>query len=131
MRRYPSCTNTSSKRRQLPPEPGRNCRLISRSPPIGQRIVAWKALYNVKYSADEPITSYIQAVPDARPKFQASSCIIADTEFIDVLMNLDESFRAIRTTILALKQESNLVSITDMLVGPQKRHHVRENRDPQ
>lgn len=84
---------------------------------MGHRMAARRAFHTVKHDAYMSIAAYIQAVTSARAKLEAFGCTVTDTECVDVmLMNLDESFSTIRTTILAQKNEPDLKTVKAMLM---------------
>ncbi|KAG6819080.1 hypothetical protein H0H92_002345, partial [Tricholoma furcatifolium] len=74
---------------------------------------ARKEFYDVFHDTSRPISTFIQSLLSARRKLEAF-----DTEFKDVLlMNLDESFHAIRLNILAQSPEPDLEKVKVMLAS--------------
>ncbi|KAG6806665.1 hypothetical protein H0H92_010458, partial [Tricholoma furcatifolium] len=85
---------------------------------IGYRMSARKEFYDVFHDTSRPISAFIQSLLSARRKLEAFGVKIDDTEFKDVLlMNLDESFHAIRLNILAQSPEPDLEKVKVMLAS--------------
>jgi gag-polypeptide of LTR copia-type len=85
---------------------------------MARRIKARSDFHHVCHDPEKPIDIYLNSVETACNILKGLGCNIDDTEVIDVLlMNLDESFEGIRTSILSSKSEPSLTDIKAMLIA--------------
>ncbi|GJJ09167.1 hypothetical protein Clacol_003389 [Clathrus columnatus] len=89
-----------------------------KKPTVGHRMAAWRAFYYIRHDPEQPISKYIQDVSATCAKLKTFGCTVTDTKLIDVLlMNLDESLHHIHAIILSQKEEPDLSSVKNILIG--------------
>ena len=83
-----------------------------------RRVKAREEFYHVKHDASQPIHVYISAVEAAVQVLSDLGQKVSDTEILDLLMmNLDPSFHAIRTSLYTAEKEPSLATVKSILLG--------------
>lgn len=85
---------------------------------MARRIKARHDFHHVHHDPSQPIDIYIQSVAQAVKVLKELKCSVDDTEQLDVLlMNLDDSYATVRTSILSQKEEPSLEDAKAILTG--------------
>lgn len=83
-----------------------------------RRIAARQDFFNVYHDPALPIDAYLHKVDAAVKALVTLNCKVEEVEILDVLlMNLDSSYDAVRTTILTQREEPNLQQVKSILLG--------------
>jgi hypothetical protein len=83
---------------------------------FSHRITLRKAFYGAVHDPSQPIKIYIRSVVDAKSQLEAIGVKVDDNALKDVvLMNLDESFNGVRTSLLTQPTEPSFDTIHSVL----------------
>jgi gag-polypeptide of LTR copia-type len=83
---------------------------------FSRRVALRKAFYGVTHNTSQPIEIYIRSVVNAKSQLEAIGIKVDDDALKDVvLMNLDESFSGIRTSLLTQLTEPSFDTICSVL----------------